>query len=1288
MAGEDALALWQASVDASDALQRRQLLVDALPSDPTISAAEVGGVGGVTEASPTGPPVAGIGYVAGEPAPGWAGPRVSGPASRPAHWGAPPSRSGAELLGPAIPLAPSSAPASDPAVAASIAGAPPQHLGSPNPVAAAPRPDHASQLSVQSVLAVAGAGLFAVAALVFSFFNPDLTDAGARTAIVGTVTVIFLVGAWLLRRRDLVFSGEAIGGLGVVFIGLDVVGIAQQLAVVGPDPWVLAAIGSGVGGALLATLGTVVRLRTWVWTGMVAIVTVPVLLTPVPGSVFGAELLLLASVALAIAWPLVVLARLEARLGTMRVDRVTATSAQIALGSVVICLLPLLSWRPDGDPILLGALVTVLLAALCAVAARGQLPGFFSFATGLLATGAALAAPLAIRFADSAWYVAVVPAAAVLAMIVLAALPARLLPQPRMLDGGALTALIAVAFPVAAGVALVLTAPLTGPLRGLGQRDSGGEGDIAPGAALATMPPSAAAALVVGLLAVAAGFAIAPRLSARRGSGTVAGVRTGARVALWLGAAAVLGAALWPGMPLVAQVSALLAVAVATALALRFVPRLRRVRPGTRAPLAVLAHLAALAGVLASWADSSIVVIAGIGGLVAVAFAAATVPRRMRFWHVGVGTGWALFVLATALDLAGVEQIVLLSIVTSAAALLALVATLVPRIPARWWLAVLIVAVVPFSIGVISVLFERSGWTALSTTLIGAVAFTLLVIRSRAIGVAVRTIAASIVVPSLAVAIISLGAQLLSGSASPVTLPIIAVVVAAMLGALGAIESRLADRLPAVQVRTAVIAIEASTYVTGAIAVLLALVREASGLGTTCLVLLIAGIGAAASAVFARRRSGWWLAAACWTGALWCVWALAGVGVPEPYLLPPTLGAAIVGVVLLLRRGAGLGLASVGLAAAVAPTLALLAVVGNGEGAVLPWRTIGLLAASLVLLLAGALVRPGSGLRGRLVGLQLPLVTISAVAATATLAQGIRLGARSDATPLGDRAVMAPALLLAVGGALLVLGAAVVAVRSSRALTERSPLRAGIARSRWVLVTPVALLALTPLTAIRHEWFAIWAMWTLMMALLALVVVIARATLHGATALPPAWIVYTLAWIVGVAGWSQRELRVEVFSLPLGLAVLAAGAVHFVAELRPGARERWTTEATLDSWPAGFRGSRQLLAPGLVLTLLPSVVATGTDPQTWRAILVIAVALVAILGGVTLRLHAPFVIGIAALPIENVVVFASQLGRGIQSLPWWITLATAGAVLLAIAVGSERRTNRSGGVAARLRELR
>lgn len=84
----------------------------------------------------------------------------------------------------------------------------------------------------------------------------------------------------------------------------------------------------------------------------------------------------------------------------------------------------------------------------------------------------------------------------------------------------------------------------------------------------------------------------------------------------------------------------------------------------------------------------------------------------------------------------------------------------------------------------------------------------------------------------------------------------------------------------------------------------------------------------------------------------------------------------------------------------------------------------------------------------------------------------------------------------------------------------------------------------------------------------------------------------------------------------------------------------------------------------------------------------IALALIAILVGSSLRLAAPFLMGLIVLPVENVVVFTVQIGRNIGALPWWITLATAGIVLLALAVSSERKTSRGGGVGARLRELR
>ena len=113
-------------------------------------------------------------------------------------------------------------------------------------------------------------------------------------------------------------------------------------------------------------------------------------------------------------------------------------------------------------------------------------------------------------------------------------------------------------------------------------------------------------------------------------------------------------------------------------------------------------------------------------------------------------------------------------------------------------------------------------------------------------------------------------------------------------------------------------------------------------------------------------------------------------------------------------------------------------------------------------------------------------------------------------------------------------------------------------------------------------------------------------------------------------------------------------------------------------------------AVGVALTALLSALVFGVALTPVRLIgigLVIAMALVAILLGSRLRLGAPFVIGLVVLPIENIVVFAVQLGSDIQAAPWWITLATAGAVLLAIAVGYERRASGEGGIAARLRDL-
>ncbi|MGB3375082.1 MAG: hypothetical protein WBA87_08090, partial [Microbacterium sp.] len=238
---------------------------------------------------------------------------------------------------------------------------------------------------------------------------------------------------------------------------------------------------------------------------------------------------------------------------------------------------------------------------------------------------------------------------------------------------------------------------------------------------------------------------------------------------------------------------------------------------------------------------------------------------------------------------------------------------------------------------------------------------------------------------------------------------------------------------------------------------------------------------------------------------------------------------------------------------------------------------------------------------------------------------------------------------------------------------------------------PAALaLAIGIWPSIARDWFVIWGMWTLMICWLLVMLRAAaavttddsRSERHPALALPPVWLLFGIAFVTAVVAWSPRELRVEMFSLPLGAFLLVAGAL----ELRRGAGADGVS--SMDSWPHGWRGSWPLLAPGLIVMMSASIVSTFTDPLTWRAILVMALALAAILLGAARRLAAPFIIGLVVLPVENVFVFSVQLGRGIESMPWWITLATVGAVLLIIAVAGERREGAERGVVARVRDLR
>jgi hypothetical protein len=152
----------------------------------------------------------------------------------------------------------------------------------------------------------------------------------------------------------------------------------------------------------------------------------------------------------------------------------------------------------------------------------------------------------------------------------------------------------------------------------------------------------------------------------------------------------------------------------------------------------------------------------------------------------------------------------------------------------------------------------------------------------------------------------------------------------------------------------------------------------------------------------------------------------------------------------------------------------------------------------------------------------------------------------------------------------------------------------------------------------------------------------------AATALAATW-----AWL------SVANVTVlEAYTLPAAAIALAAG---------------WTTRRRRphpSSWPT--------LGPGLAVALLPSLgVVVGGAGGTARPLLLTAGALLVVLAGARARLQAPLVLGggtLLALGLDALAPVAAQLPR-------WITIGTAGLLLLWLGATAERRL-------ARLRELR
>jgi hypothetical protein len=1396
-------AVADASRSAADVLAERQRLVDALRATvapgwrPAPAAGPVGAV----------PPRAWVPEGAGQPAagPGGAGGPVGGSAA-----GAPaPSgpASDAPPVGPS-PLAPpvgapwAGGPVGAPGPGGSPLGVPPVRPGVPpqgpgvppmrpvlGPPTATPpwaspaRPANAPrrELDVAALLALAGAGLVAAAAMVFAFFV--VADAPvARVAVLLVATGAGVVGTVVLRRRGIGSSAEAVAGLSAALVVVDAWVVA--LLAHGPARWWLAALALLAAGLGTATAGRATGLRSWT----AAVLVLPLVPLCVAAA-FGTPLAWMLGL---LAGSLVTLVRgphrraVTERLG---VDPTVERGLLMVAGALLIAAaLPagVTSTVVDGGVVgWPGGRVALTLLLMAATAlAHGRLDRAVAWYawTGLLAVGAAaatmlflstsIALGLVVLAAAVAWGLLVLAARATLPDVPADGVrPPTTVTDPRahaMLAGG-WAAMLLVAVPGllwAASTVLGLLAPIA-PAPGRGPW-----GTLVPGAfAQSTGDPTGLAGAVIAVAVVAAALLAAARLplTVRRtlttlpglagpAAGTVAvptwvqtsaivrlGRTVGPAAAVLLAATAVATLRTW-AIPLLVAEALLAAALVETARRLH--PLLAPAHPTPTSPLptptsplptsplptptpstlvpaetggpagqvpheppgsapaaAPVWSAPAAASSRRTWAVTTLVAAAvqiallatltwvaapvlAVGTVVVVALllrARTLAVPDLRPAVVGLAAAYPAIVLLTLLLDAGWSGIAALGLVSVLLTLLTAVVTVLRRVDPGSWVALLGVAAVPAALGIGATALDRTLWSAAVAVALLVLEGVVLAVRARPVPDALRVWAAALVVPTLSVVVIDAGAVWVPGSAAPVLLPVVAVLVAAVAVAAPTVAGRLRARtgtLPAEPCRRA---LEWTAAATAGIGLLLAVARPSTGAATVLVLCAILGAGATAVAQRPDRRPVWWAAALLWLGVVWSALAWSGVGLVEAYTVPPAVVALGVAAVATWRGRPRTGLAVAGTALLVVPSLVLA-----GTGRATGTRAITLLAVGAVLLAVAVLAdRPRT--RERLGALADPLALGALVAGLGGTVRAVHLAAT---TPLGTEHDNATLFLAALAWS--ALGAALLA-GAGRLLADR---RAATVR-RWAFVPALVAGSIGGLVAVRPTWTVVWVAWAVEIALLALAVLSVRlaagapvrpssaapagtgtaqpgtapaptapATGIGATfpVLPDGWLLWlaALAWAIG--GWSLRELRVEVFALPLGLGLFALGLVA----LRSVDRDALAPSGPR-VWPVGWPGSVVTLTPGVLATLGPSMLAIWTDPLTWRAIVVVALALGFMLLGARQMLRAPLVVGAGALPVAVVSVFAGQLGRAVSAGPWLLTLLAAGGLLLVLGIYSERR---------------
>ena len=116
------------------------------------------------------------------------------------------------------------------------------------------------------------------------------------------------------------------------------------------------------------------------------------------------------------------------------------------------------------------------------------------------------------------------------------------------------------------------------------------------------------------------------------------------------------------------------------------------------------------------------------------------------------------------------------------------------------------------------------------------------------------------------------------------------------------------------------------------------------------------------------------------------------------------------------------------------------------------------------------------------------------------------------------------------------------------------------------------------------------------------------------------------------------------------------------------------------SWPN--------LGPGIVVLLLPSLVATYSEDDLWRLVAVGIVGVATVLIGALRRLQAPLILGTVFVLAHAIHTFSPQIRALYEFTPWWIWLIIGGLIVVVVAIRIERSIRDLKSFAGRIGGLR